>query len=147
MQLFIQSGDLGPKWFHVAIRAMVLMAESDSLLKSNQIAERLGEDPTTIRKILAKLSKALLVTPHSGRYGGYSLAKDAAEITVKNVYNAFEPPQVPYWAVPSTGSEFYISLIISKAEEQFQQELNQYTLKEILKYKAQQSLANPNPES
>ncbi|MDF2513978.1 MAG: Rrf2 family transcriptional regulator [Herbinix sp.] len=55
MQLFIQSGDLGPKWFHVAIRAMVLMADSEVLLKSNHIAELLGEDPTTIRKILSML--------------------------------------------------------------------------------------------
>ncbi len=136
MQLFIQSGDLGPKWFHVAIRATVLMAESDALLKSNHIAELLGEDPTTIRKILSKLTKAQLVQAHGGRYGGYCLAKDPAEITVKNIYNAFEPPQVPYWTVPSTGSELYISLIISKAEEQFQASLDDYTIKEILKYKS-----------
>jgi Rrf2 family protein len=143
MQLFIQSGDLGPKWFHVAIRAMVLMADSEVLLKSNHIAELLGEDPTTIRKILSKLTKANLVLAHGGRYGGYCLAKDSSEITVGIVYNAFEPPQVPYWTVPSTGSELYISLIISKAEEQFQASLDNYSIKEILKYKSQ-SKDNPS---
>ena len=136
MQIFIQSGDLGPKWFHVAIRALVIMAESNTLLKSNHIAELLGEDPTSIRKILAKLAKAELVKTHGGRYGGYSLEKDPSEITVKSIYNAFEAPPTPYWSVPSTGSELYISLIISKAEEQFQSTLKNYSIKDILDYKS-----------
>ena len=136
MQIFIQSGDLGPKWFHVAIRAMILMAESDTLLKSNHIAELLGDDPTSIRKILSKLVKADLVKAHGGRYGGYSLEKDPSEITVKHIYNAFETLPTPYYSVPSTGSELYISLIISKAEEQFQTALHSYTIRDIINFKS-----------
>ena len=136
MQILIQSGDLGPKWFHVALRALVLMAESNTLLKSNHIAELLGEDPTALRKILAKLTKAELVKAQGGRYGGYCLEKDPSKITVKDVYNAFDTHPTPYWSVPSTGSELYISLIISKAEEQFQSTLQSYTIKDILNYKS-----------
>lgn len=136
MQVLIQSGDLGPKWFHVALRAMVLMAESDTILKSNYIAELLGEEPTVLRKILGKLTKAELVKVQGGRYGGYCLEKEASEITVKNVYKAFETDPTPYWSVPSTGSELFISLIISKAEEQFQSSLQNYTIKDILNYKS-----------
>lgn len=136
MQIMIQSGDLGPKWFHVALRAMVLIAESDTLLKSNHVAEILGEDPTALRKILAKLVKVNLVKAQGGRYGGYYLEKDPNEITVMDIYKAFETPPTPYWSVPSTGSELYISLIISKAEEQFQSSLQNYTIKDILNYKS-----------
>ena len=135
MQLFIQSGDLGPKWFLVAIRSMVVMAESDSLLKSNHIANLLGEDATTIRKILTKLVQAELVLPHGGRYGGYKLAKNPDDITLNSIYSTFSVPAVPYWSVPSTGSELYISLIISKAEEQFQLSLQKYTIRDILSFK------------
>ncbi len=135
MQIIVQSGDLGPKWLHVALRAMVLMAESKNLLKSNYVAEILGEDPTALRKILAKLAKANLVKAQGGRYGGYCLARKSSEITVKDVYKAFETPPIPYWSVPSTGSELYISLIVSKAEEQFQSSLQGYTIEDILNYK------------
>lgn len=135
MQILIQSGDLGPKWFHVALRAMALMGESETLLKSNYIAELLGEDPTALRKILGKLAKAKLIKAQGGRYGGYSLEKDPSEMTVKDVYKAFESASTPYWSVPSTGSELFISLIISKAEEQFQASLENFTIKDILNYK------------
>lgn len=136
MQLFIQSGDLGPKWFHIALRAMALMANSDAILKSNHISELLGEEPTNVRKILSKLSKADLVQAYGGRYGGYGLKRKPNEITVKNVYNAFEASPTPYTAVPSTGTELMISLIISKAEDQFQSSLNDYTISDIIKYKS-----------
>jgi Rrf2 family protein len=134
--MVVQSGDLGPRWFHVAIRAVVLMAGTESKLKSNYIAELLGEDPTAVRKILSKLAKAELVMPHGGRYGGYSLKKTPEEITIKDIYHAFEnTPPLPYWEVPSTGSELYISMIIAKAEEEFQSVLKGYTIKDILKLK------------
>lgn len=56
MQLIIQAGGLGPKWFHVTLRTLILLASSESMLKSHYIAERLGEDPTFVRKILSKLA-------------------------------------------------------------------------------------------
>ena len=136
MQLILQSGDLGPKWFHVALRAMVLMAESETMLKSNYIAEIIGEDATFVRKILAKLAKAGLVTTVGGRYGGYSLEKNPRSITVKDVYNALgTTPPTPLHSVSPKGSELFISLIISRAEKEFQSVLGQYTLEDILKNK------------
>ncbi|MBD5800209.1 hypothetical protein BHU24_18460 [Bacillus pseudomycoides] len=69
MQLIIQAGDLGPKWFHVALRTLVLLTSSESMLKSHYIAERLGEDPTFVRKILSKLAYADYVKSHGGDIG------------------------------------------------------------------------------
>lgn len=134
LQFLIHSGDLGPSWFHVSLRALVLLSKSDSLLKSHVIAEALGTDTTYIRKILASLSKAQLVTTVSGRYGGYALSKKASDITVGDVYRAPGTGQItPYWSVPKTGTEKMISMILSKAEEQFQSVLNSFTIEDIVR--------------
>lgn len=134
MQLILRSGDLGPTWFHVALRAMVLMSYSDELAKSHQLAETLGADPTFVRKILIQLTKSDLVVSHGGRYGGYALKKDPSEITVGEIYRALgATPATPHWTVPATGSELFISLMISRAEEEFQSILDKYTIEDIVK--------------
>jgi Rrf2 family protein len=136
MQLIIQAGDLGPKWFHVALRTLVLLASSESLLKSHNIAERLGEDPTFVRKMLSKLAKADYVKSHGGRYGGYSLTISPKEITVKDVYQALgDTTATPFYTVPSTGVELFISQIIEKAENCFQEELNKCSIQDLLDFK------------
>ncbi|MFP7494736.1 Rrf2 family transcriptional regulator [Terribacillus saccharophilus] len=133
MQLLNQAGDLGPKWFHVSLRILVLLTDSNTLIKSNQIAEQLKEDATFIRKILAKFVEQKYVEAKGGRYGGYQLIKNPKEITFKNVYLIVGNPQiVPYWSVPSIGAEQFISLVISKAERDFQDVLESYTLQDIL---------------
>jgi Rrf2 family protein len=135
MQLLIQSGELGPTWFHVALRALVLLSKTDTLLKSQHIANELGAEPSYVRKILATLSKVEIVSAYGGREGGYTLAKAPREITVGEVYRALgTSPSTPYWSVPSTGTEKFISLLISKAELQFQSTLDAYTIEEIIKH-------------
>lgn len=135
MQLFIQIGDLGPSWFHISLRTLVLLSHSETLLQSNMIAETLGTDATFIRKILKKLSNEGIVSTQGGRYGGYSLNKNPEDIKVGDVYrlltkgnssNLFEMKQ--------TGTEPYISMIVSKAENQFKQILDEYTISDIKKY-------------
>ncbi|KGR84837.1 Rrf2 family transcriptional regulator [Lysinibacillus odysseyi] len=133
MQLLIQSGDLGPKWFHVALRTLTMLAVSEELVKSHHIAENLGEDPTYIRKIVARLVKNGMVSAIGGRYGGYRLQKNANAISVKDVYIALSDYSVtPFYVVPSTGVEYSISQIISKAEQVFQSSLDQYSIQDIL---------------
>lgn len=134
MQLFLQVGDLGPKWFHVALRSLVLLANEEKLIKSSELSNALEEDATYIRKILSGLVNNKIIETHSGRYGGYCLAKLPEEITVKDVYLALTKDEInPYWSVPSTGTEQYISLIIAKAEEVFQKHLNDFTIADIIR--------------
>ena len=133
MQLLIQSGDLGPKWFHVALRTLVMLAASEELVKSHQIAEKLGEDPTYIRKIVARLAKNGMVSTIGGRYGGYRLQKEADTISVKDVYMALsEYSATPFYVVPSTGVEYSISKIIFEAEQVFQTSLDRYSIQDII---------------
>ena len=136
MQLLLKSGDLGPKWFHIALRSLVLLADNDYLIKSNELAEVLNEDPTFVRKILSELAKGGYVETFSGRYGGYKIACDPEQVTVKDIYltvgkESITPPQ----ATGSTGTETFISLIILKAENEFQNILGQYTLAQIIQHK------------
>jgi Rrf2 family protein len=102
-------------------------------LTSTQIAESLGSENTFLRKILARLAKNNLVVSYPGRYGGYSLGKPASDIKVLDVYAALvNTTPTPYYSVPSTGSEYYISLIITKAEKAFQSVLSDFTIEELI---------------
>ncbi|MGG4495345.1 hypothetical protein [Brevibacillus reuszeri] len=52
------------------------------------------------------------------------------------VYQALGSAETtPHWTVQSTGSELFISLIISKAEQKFQSTLASYTIEDILLHK------------
>lgn len=136
MQLLLKSGDLGPKWFHIALRSLVLLAEHDRLLKSNEIAEVLEEDSTFVRKILSELAKVGYVETFSGRYGGYKIACELKEVTVKDIYLTVGKESITQPnSTGATGTETFISLIILKAEAEFQNILGQYTLEQIIQYK------------
>lgn len=136
MQLLLKSGDLGPKWFHIALRSLVLLADNDYLIKSNELAEVLNEDPTFVRKILSELAKGGYVDTFSGRYGGYKIACDPEQVTVKDIYLAVGKESItPPQSTGSTGTETFISLIILKAETEFQNILGQYTLAQIIQHK------------
>lgn len=133
MQLVALAGDLGPKWFHLALRALVLIAKSRDILTSTQIAEKLACESTFLRKILVRLAKNNLVITYPGRYGGYALGKPANEIKVLDVYQALvNTTPTPYYSVPSTGSEYFISLIVTKGEKAFQSVLEDFTIEELL---------------
>ncbi len=135
MQLFTQIGDLGPSWFHIALRTLVLLSHSEILLKSHMIANTLGTDPTFVRKILKRFVKEDIVIAQGGRYGGYSLNKKPEDITVGDVYRLLtkgSPTNI--FSVKQTGTEAFISLIISKAENKFKSILDEYTVSDIEKY-------------
>lgn len=76
------------------------------------------------------------MTSYEGRYGGYMINISPEEITVKDVYQALgDTSTTPFYTVPSTGVELFISQIIDKAGKCFQHELNEYTIQDLLDYK------------
>ncbi len=135
MQLFTQTGDLGPSWFHIALRTLVLLSNSDSLLKSHRIADTLGADPTFVRKILKRLAKEDIVTVQGGRYGGYSMNRKPEDIKVGDVYRLLtKGGSSNIFSVKQTGTEAFISMIVSKAENKFKSILDEYTISDIEEY-------------
>lgn len=133
MQLVLLAGDLGPRWFHIALRALVLIAQSSEPLSSSTIASTLQADSTYIRKIMSRLTKGNLTATVAGRYGGYYLLRSPEEITVLDVYQTLvQTEPVQYDSVPQTGSEHMISMIITSAEKQFQATLKKFTIMDLV---------------
>ena len=133
MQLVAQTGDLGPSWFHVALRTLTLLAGSGKLKRSHEIADLVGADPTYIRKILKELARKGIIMTKGGREGGYAMKMEAAQVTVGDVYRALSTvPLTNPSSVRPTGAEPFIAQIISQAEEQFQQVLDGYTIQDLL---------------
>jgi Rrf2 family protein len=66
----------------------------DTNMASNQLASSINANPSFVRRVLARLSKAGLVRTSKGKNGCCTLAKPAASITLLDVYRAVEAPQV-----------------------------------------------------
>lgn len=77
-----------------AIRAMAELAaaERHDPLKADDIAARQGIPAPFLLSILTDLRQAQLVRSTRGRYGGYTLARAAEEITLADVIRALEGP-------------------------------------------------------
>jgi Rrf2 family protein len=76
--------------FATAVHALSLLACSTGWVSSDLIARSIGTTAAHVRRILADLSMAGLVTAHQGRGGGYRLACSAASISLADVSRALE---------------------------------------------------------
>ncbi|EEF57784.1 Rrf2 family transcriptional regulator [Pedosphaera parvula] len=60
---------------------------------SSTLAHSVNTSPSFVRRILAKLSKARLVHTTTGKTGACCLARDPANITLLEVYQAVDAPK------------------------------------------------------
>jgi Rrf2 family transcriptional repressor of oqxAB len=78
--------------FPTALQLMLSLAlaraEGKERLSSTRLAEGVDSNPTLVRRLLAPLLKAGLVTSTRGRDGGVGLGTDPATITLKDIYVA-----------------------------------------------------------
>ncbi len=73
------------------IRSMLYLAEKEESISSSEMARELGFHTVEhAQKILRKLRDAKLVTVKLGAAGGYHLAKEPSQITVKEVLLCME---------------------------------------------------------
>ena len=75
-----------------ALRAMLELAASEGLVKSERVAVAQGIPQKFLENILLDLRHAELVTSRRGVEGGYALARRAEEITLADVIRAVEGP-------------------------------------------------------
>lgn len=68
-----------------ALRIVALLASRDSVVDANTIADEAGITQGFALKILRKLSLGEIVSSQKGASGGYRLARDAKEITIKDI--------------------------------------------------------------
>ena len=75
--------------FAVAIHVLTILAQSPKdPVTSQYMAGSVNTNPVVIRRLLASLRRAGLVTSCGGHGGGWMLAKGAGEISLRDVYAA-----------------------------------------------------------
>jgi len=80
------------------LRALIYLAEcpEDRPCSVAEIAKEQGLSVTFLEKIIGLLKKAGIVKSLKGVRGGYMLAKDLDEITIKQIIEALEGELAPY---------------------------------------------------
>lgn len=84
--------------FAVAIHILTsITLRHGEAVRSEDIARSVNTNPTVVRRILGALAAAGLTQAQLGQGGGALLARDAAGITLLDVYHAVEEP--PFFAL------------------------------------------------
>ena len=73
--------------FSSAIHSLIMISEAETPVNSEQIANSVGTNPSYIRKLTTRLSKAGLIEGRKG-VSGFRLIKPADKITLLDIYKA-----------------------------------------------------------
>ncbi|CAM3599202.1 transcriptional repressor NsrR [Rouxiella silvae] len=123
------------------LRALIYMASlpEGQLTNISQVTEVYGVSRNHMVKIINQLSRAGLVTAMRGKNGGIRLGKPAETILLGNVIRELEP-----LALVNCSAEFChitpacrLKQVLHTAVEHFLDELNQYTLADMVKDNSQ----------
>lgn len=77
--------------FAISVHILVLLASTpNEPVTSDRIAASVKTHPAFIRRILGKLRRAGLVSAQPGTDGGWRLLRDAAEVTLCDIYEGIE---------------------------------------------------------
>lgn len=81
--------------FAVAVHILTALAVNDgNAVRSEQLASSASTNPTVIRRILSMLAEAGLTSSQLGYGGGATLAKPANQITLLDVFQVVEEPNI-----------------------------------------------------
>ena len=72
------------------MRAVLYLAEKGSICSSREVADEMSIPRDYLIQLAQLLRNAGLVHARPGKNGGYSLAKDASEISVLDIFNALQ---------------------------------------------------------
>lgn len=73
--------------FSVALHILTMISERSDVMTSQALAESVGTNASYIRKVIALLKNAGLITSHQGR-SGYQLSKSPKDISLLEIYLA-----------------------------------------------------------
>jgi len=76
------------------LHVLLHMAEQQEPMTSDQLAKAMQTHPVVIRRILGGLRDAGFVHSEKGHGGGWTIAKDLASITMRDVYDAIGRPNL-----------------------------------------------------
>ncbi len=96
-------GSHHPKWFGLALQALVILSkESVQTCPSAELAVYLQSEATLLRRILATLVKGGILDTREGRDGGYRLRRDPHAITLAEVYTVLQVGDPLYFGIKET---------------------------------------------
>lgn len=76
------------------LHVLLHMAEATGPLTSEQLAKAMQTNPVVIRRILGGLREAGFVRSEKGHGGGWTIARDLAAITMRDIYDAIGRPNL-----------------------------------------------------
>ena len=80
--------------FATAVHILTSLAcNKNALMSSDNLADSVNTNPVVIRRLLSLLTKGKLVVTSRGKAGGVKLAKDPAQISLKDIYLAVSPSE------------------------------------------------------
>lgn len=127
--------------FSIAVHLMLALGLScGKEITSAQMAKSVNTSASFVRRILAKLSKANLVTTTTGKSGFSALAKSANEISLLEIYKAVDAPQTfaihdypkQEFCAVSRNIEETMQKVLSKAQNSFEKTLSETSLAEVI---------------
>lgn len=101
-----------------------LAASNGEPLTSEKMAAVYGTSPVLLRRVLSKLKQAGLVVTQRGAKGGSVLAREASQISLREVFEAVreDKPVLPEYSTKCTGAVApvlgnYLNELLAEAEE------------------------------
>jgi DNA-binding IscR family transcriptional regulator len=76
------------------LHVLLHMAEHGGPVTSEVLAKAMGTNPVVIRRIMAGLRECGYVRSEKGHGGGWALARDLEEVTLRDVYDALGCPSL-----------------------------------------------------
>lgn len=127
--------------FSIALHILTMISESKDALSSQALANSVGSNASFIRKVIALLKKAGLITSQQGR-SGYQLTKNSQEISLLEIYRATqEEKNIHLFQIHQNANkecpvgkhiENAMQLIFSSIEKQLEEEMQQQTLDDVI---------------
>ena len=127
--------------FSIAVHMLIVLGfDSERETTSAKLAMSVNTSPSFVRRILAKLSKANLVSTTTGKSGFCSLAKKPQEISLLEIYQAVGAPQTfaihDYPAqsrcMVSCNIEATMQKVLNKVQKSFEGSLQETSLAEVI---------------
>lgn len=111
--------------FAVAVHALVYLNHKDQILSSEELAQNVCTNPARIRKVMAMLKKAGIVSTREGSEGGYRFPGDASRTTLLQVLNAVGTPVVTSaWKPGDKDMECFVASGMADALDDIYAQLN-----------------------
>jgi Rrf2 family protein len=126
--------------FAVAVHILAALAVNDGkVVRSEQLASSASTNPTVIRRILSTLAEAGITSSQLGYGGGSTLAKPANQITLLDVFQVVEDPDIfEMHRTPPDDNCFVgrniqqvLSTTTTRAQQALKTELSKTTIAEV----------------